>query len=780
MSDSEKSLDSYGGNTPQPSPIIAGLIAAKSFLFQTSAVIGALAVVFTIFGRPLLVPKYLIPYAIAAIIGGVSYYCFRATKAYGSNRSAHRIRVSALVVGSVAVGAAVVFFAWSIDVGVVQPYIRHQQAIVGARVFDALAGKRFIYIANAKLPNQNSASIYAYQLEPDGELTKVSGSPFETARDIKAIAAMPQGTFLYTTDQNHPHGFGFISGYAINPTSGALVPVPQKPFPSRDGEPSDLAVDATGKYLYASNTYSNDKSGHGRSLSAYRIGKDGAIFPVSGEPFETGGQPEAVSIDPSGNLAYVDNSLDHNVSGYTVNPSSGKLSPMSKAPFHQGDNPDSSIAIDPDGQFIYFTNGMDNEVYAYQIEATSGTLKAVASFREHAQPSGAVVTPNGKFVYVANAGSRNVSAYKIDNKTGALKAIANSPFAADTSPLDVAVDPDGKYLFVVNSGSHTVFGYNINPTSGALTLSPSSPLPAGDDPDGIVVMRAPAPARGNVYISGGQDAVREILAVDGIIPTLPTIKTLGKPSEFAGATGIAVDGYGHVYVADHGNDAVKAVLAASAYVTTVRLGKESDFASPTGIAVDVMGNVYVTESTNGTIGAAVKEIVAVDGTIPASPKIKVIGSGYNNPKGIAVDRDGNVYVADNGNGVVKEIMAVGGSIPLKPTIKALGGFTFRWLKCHDCDSPNGPAGVAVDASGNVFVADTVHSKVREIVAVNGKVRTLGDDFSYPEGIALDSHGNVYVADNGNDSVKEIVAASGYKKVKILASQLKNLSGIAVR
>jgi NHL repeat len=79
----------------------------------------------------------------------------------------------------------------------------------------------------------------------------------------------------------------------------------------------------------------------------------------------------------------------------------------------------------------------------------------------------------------------------------------------------------------------------------------------------------------------------------------------------------------------------------------------------------------------------------------------VLGSGFNEPVGVAVDRSGNVFVADTVNSLVKEIVAVNGSIPPSPTILTLGsGFSQ-------------PEGIAVDGSGNVFVADQGHSVVKE-------------------------------------------------------------------
>jgi hypothetical protein len=118
-----------------------------------------------------------------------------------------------------------------------------------------------------------------------------------------------------------------------------------------------------------------------------------------------------------------------------------------------------------------------------------------------------------------------------------------------------------------------------------------------------------------------------------------------------------------------------------------------------------------------------------------------------------VDASGDVFVADTAHNAVKEIVAVNGVIPSSPTIHTLGsGF-------------NTPYGVAVDASGDVFVADTAHNAVKEIVAVNGvipsspTINTLGSGFSYPQGVAVDASGDVFVADTGHNAVKELAYAS---------------------
>jgi len=251
---------------------------------------------------------------------------------------------------------------------------------------------------------------------------------------------------------------------------------------------------------------------------------------------------------------------------------------------------------------------------------------------------------------------------------------------------------------------------------------------------------------GNIYVADtDNNAVKEMLAVNGAIPVVPTVRTLG--SGFNYPVGVAVDGRGNVYVADLLNSAVKEILAVNGSVPaspTIRtLG--SGISYPNGVAVDSSGNVYVADEAS----KAVFEMLAVNGSIPASPTIRTLGSAFQSPYGVAVDANGNVFVSDDGptgsyheyGAAVYEIEAVNGSIPASPTIRSL--------------IPNilgGVGGVTVDSSGNVYLVNWGILKLYEVLAVNGaipaspSVNTVNCWCSDPSGIAVDSSGNIYLSD----------------------------------
>jgi sugar lactone lactonase YvrE len=265
-----------------------------------------------------------------------------------------------------------------------------------------------------------------------------------------------------------------------------------------------------------------------------------------------------------------------------------------------------------------------------------------------------------------------------------------------------------------------------------------------NDPNGVAV-----DGRGDVYVAnGGDNTVTEFVAVGGVIPDAPTVRTLSTTGSFASPSGIAVDGSGNVYVADLGNHEVKEIVAVNGVIPdspTIRpLG--SGFANPCGVAVDASGNVYVADFNH----SGVNEIVAVNGVIPDSPIINTMGSGFSHACGVAVDGSGNVYVADSGNNAVKQIVAVNGVIPSSPTINTLGsGFS-------------DPQGLFLDAVGNLYVADSGSFVVKEIVAVNGvisssstinTVNTGAGQLNNPSGVAVDGNGNIYIADTRNSALK---------------------------
>ncbi len=266
----------------------------------------------------------------------------------------------------------------------------------------------------------------------------------------------------------------------------------------------------------------------------------------------------------------------------------------------------------------------------------------------------------------------------------------------------------------------------------------------------------------------------------------------GSGARFDNPKGVAVDGAGNVFVADTLNHTIRKV-APSGQATTLAgmagnpgsvdgTGSEARFFNPGGVAVDGSGNVYVADSGNHTVRMVTSSgrVTTIAGLAGNSGGADGTGSGarFFNPGGVAVDGSGNVLVADSGNHTIRKVTASG-------VVTTLAGFVGGW---GDRDGTGSgarfsfPRGVAVDGSGNVFVADTGNETIRKVTPA-GVVTTLaglatsvgsadgtgsGARFTSPSGVAVDGSGNVYVADAGNDTVRKVTPAGAVTTVAGLA------------
>jgi 6-phosphogluconolactonase len=286
-----------------------------------------------------------------------------------------------------------------------------------------------------------------------------------------------------------------VSGYTIDPSTGALTAI-ASPFPAGTF-PVSVAVDPSGKFAYVANT---GQIGQNGSVSGYTINQSsGALTPI-GPAVTAGINPESVAVDPSGKFVYVANfgtalsvsPSPGTVSGYTIDPTTGALAPITGSPFAAG-NGANFVAVDPRGKFAYVANSVDDTVSGYTIDPTTGALMPFTSSPvSTTSPFSVAVDPSGKFAYVANfTNSGTVSGFTIDPASGALTPFTSSPVSAGAEPDRLAVDPSGKFVYVGNFSSSTapstVSGFTINPATGALAPITGSPFAAGSNPVSVAV-----------------------------------------------------------------------------------------------------------------------------------------------------------------------------------------------------------------------------------------------------------------------------------------------------
>jgi sugar lactone lactonase YvrE len=234
-------------------------------------------------------------------------------------------------------------------------------------------------------------------------------------------------------------------------------------------------------------------------------------------------------------------------------------------------------------------------------------------------------------------------------------------------------------------------------------------------------------------------------------------------ASFSSPTGIATDSLGNIYVADSHNHAIRKIDVEGRVTTIAGTGKpgaddgpshSASFFFPTALAVDGSGNIYVADTRNHLV----RRITADGGVTTIACKDRPF---FQNPEGIAVDQRGNVFVTDHTDRIYR-ISDAG-----KVSIYAGSGVP-GWL---DGDSTTArfyvPRGIALDRAGNLYVADCFNNRIRKIdknrrvstlAGSNKKGRSdgLGDSagFFHPTGIAVDGH-QIFVTDMNNQTIRRI-------------------------
>jgi sugar lactone lactonase YvrE len=261
----------------------------------------------------------------------------------------------------------------------------------------------------------------------------------------------------------------------------------------------------------------------------------------------------------------------------------------------------------------------------------------------------------------------------------------------------------------------------------------------------------------------------------------------GKEASFNNPSAVVVDGSGNVYVGDGDNHRIRKITQGGLVSTVAGNGNPSKrkskaikgetvgtkvtFDKPRGIAVDKGGNIYVADKENHAIRKITPDGVIITLTGSGKPDFadgEGLAARFNRPHGVAVDESGNIYVADSNNNRIRKITASG-----NVTTFAGSGIEGHADGLGKEASFNHPHSVAIDGSGNVYVSDRFNHSIRKI-SPSGTVTTLAGSgkpefadgqgkeasFKQPCGIAVDEIGTVYVADTYNHRIRKI-GPSGY-------------------
>lgn len=279
---------------------------------------------------------------------------------------------------------------------------------------------------------------------------------------------------------------------------------------------------------------------------------------------------------------------------------------------------------------------------------------------------------------------------------------------------------------------------------------------------------------------------------------------VGANAQFYNPRGVAIDAVGNMYVADSCNHTIRKITP-SCMVTTFAgsagvsgsadgMGNAARFNQPAGVAVDANGNVYVADTGNYTVRkiTTAGTVTTLAGNAGQYGMVNGSGSGvlFGYPSGVAVDSTGNLYVADSTNHVIRKVTSEGVVTTFAGTPCVLGSRDGAGTDALF----NQPCAVAVDASDNVYVADTFNQTIRKITSA-GVVTTLAGNailagaldgqgtlamFNFPSGVAVDGSGNVYVADTSNQTIRKVTAAGNVTTLAGTTGAAGNVDGLAAK
>lgn len=289
------------------------------------------------------------------------------------------------------------------------------------------------------------------------------GTPTSVSGPANSLGmAALNNQFLYAS--NPPAllgGTSSIDAWAIAPGTGTLTPLPGSPFSLGPlSFAAGLAVNSTAQVLYVADA---------GKIDALHPDATGALTPILGSPFP-GGVTLYLTVDPLSRFVFAsDDAPPGNVAAFTIG-STGALtaepgSPFATIPGYAGNTHPSQIVTDPTGSFVYTGLMATGQIAAFSIDASTGALTPVpgSPFAAGNKPLSLAAVNN--FLYVSNITDGAMSGYSIHPTTGALTALAGSPFAIHGGPL--VASPFGGFLYTTGSGG--LLTLSINPQTGALT-----------------------------------------------------------------------------------------------------------------------------------------------------------------------------------------------------------------------------------------------------------------------------------------------------------------------
>jgi sugar lactone lactonase YvrE len=399
------------------------------------------------------------------------------------------------------------------------------------------------------------------------------------------------------------------------------------------------------------------------------------------------------------------------------------------------------------------------------------------------RPLGVAVDPSGD-VFIADSGNHQVR--EVSN-TGVISTVTDELHM----PTGLAIDAYGN-LFIADTGNNQVLEVYVDPATSA--VSPASAInvvagtgSAGNSGDGgaatQAMLNAPmglaVDAQGNLFIAdSGNNRIRKVQIdpVTGVISQKSVIAPVPGAS-ITSPTGLAVDAQGNLFVSQNAGNISMVTPGGVLSIFASEL-----FTSAAGISIDHQGNLFVADAASNQVFKVSPQgqltPVAGDGSASfAGDGGLALSASLHGPAAVAVDDLGNLFIADAGNNRAREVKVdpATGAISPQSKITTIAGsgvanFSGDNLPAVGAELSQ-PVSTAVDAQGNLYIAETGEKDVIRKVDASGVITTIagngvegfsGDggpavaaELDTPKAIALDGAGNLYIADTGNNRVREV-------------------------
>jgi sugar lactone lactonase YvrE len=419
-------------------------------------------------------------------------------------------------------------------------------------------------------------------------------------------------------------------------------------------------------------------------------------------------------------------------------------------------------------------------------EAGFGTLLTIQGENFSAVPSENSVTLNGVAATIRTATPDRIVVEVPKSKLSSGPIFLTVKGKAVRSSTEFTYVPTATTVSTLaGSCGHNTHG-NTDGTGGAARF---------DSPHAITT-----DASNNLYVADSVNHSIRKITPQGVVTTVAGgtygfLNSIGTDAQFRNTQGVAVDtATGSLYVADWGNHRIRGITIPQGAVSTFSgSGTQGfldgsatiaqfnfDWPQGIGIAIDKDRNLYVSDTLNHRIRkitpSGTTSTFAGSGAVGNRRGGFADGPGnsaqFDNPRGIAIDAEGNLYVVEGWGGRIRKITPQG-------VVSTFAGPNFVDSATGNTEQLCQPSGITIDKEGNLYVADAGMHCIRKItpqgavstvtgnsIPVDGPICGRGGDFrngdaksamfSSPHGITIDSAGNLYVVDNGNNCIRKIL------------------------